>query len=77
MKIGSYYRYHHDDGIDYIVKLKFKTKNSDGCVYGVHLNFKLYFIIIVGNLELLYTNQYYWNKYATEITEEEAMIESL
>jgi len=46
-------------------------------MYGTSLKYKLWVDAIVGNVGLIYTSRYYWDKEATEITKEEALVESI
>ena len=74
MKIGKYYNYSEKD-LDNIIKITGIKYQPDGCMYGVSIKYKIYAEPIEGNVALLYTSRYYWDKYARELTkDDEAMV---
>jgi len=78
MKIGRYYRYNDTFREEhYVIRLAGVKHQPDGCMYGVSLKYKLYVDPIEGNIGIIYCSRYYWDKCATELTEDEAMVASL
>ena len=78
MKEDKYYRYYDNQKNEYnILKINKIDYKPDGCMYGTSLKYKLWVDAIVGNVGLIYTSRYYWDKEATEITKEEALVESI
>ena len=74
MKKDRYYRFKEDSGKESVFKIDYIDKLPHGCIYGGSIRFKISTKSIVSNLGLIYTNRYYWNKSATEITADEAMV---
>jgi len=78
MKEGKYYRYFDDQKNEFtIIKITCKKYQPDGCMYGVSLKYKLFCKPIVGNVGLIYTSKYYWDKYSRELDEEQAFVECI
>jgi len=78
MKKGKYYRYFDDiKGEFCVIKLRHKKYMPDGWIYGTRYKYKLYCDPVEGNVGLIYTTRYFWNKFSKEITKDEAMVHSI